>query len=135
MPKWGSLSLGQGMKAVAVEDWLRTRLLQQWIRRKGERDVWCRVPARDAAGMNFTLSIPSPMSGRYEDVPSNPRFSRQTEIAAILKQLEGVEPRTDGIPDSRSYGDETRRDLRPQVGRHRTSTVQSCMFEDPVLTE
>lgn len=89
IPKWGSLPLGQ-VKAVAVEDWLKTLNLANGSKAK----------IREVFGAAFRHAM------RHELHPSNPianvRQARKraiepeilepTEIAAILKQLEGVEP-------------------------------------------
>jgi integrase len=89
LPKWGSLPL-RGVKAVAVEDWLKTLPLANGSKAK----------VREVFGAAFRHAI------RHELYPTNPIASvRQVrkraiepeilepaEIAAILRELEGVEP-------------------------------------------
>ncbi|MBS1816218.1 MAG: site-specific integrase [Acidobacteria bacterium] len=89
LPKWGSLPL-PAVKAVAVEDWLKTLSLANGSKAK----------IREVFGAAFRHGI------RHELYPTNPIASvRQVrkravepeilepaEIAAILHELEGVEP-------------------------------------------
>lgn len=89
LPKWGTFLLGQ-VKAVAVEDWLKTLPLANGSKAK----------VREVFGAAFRHAI------RHELHPINPIASvRQvrkravepeilepSEIAAILKELEGTEP-------------------------------------------
>jgi integrase len=89
VPKWGSLPL-RAVKAVAVEDWLRTLSLANGSKAK----------VREVFGAAFRHAI------RHELYPNNPITSvRQVrkrvvepeilepvEIAAILRELDGVEP-------------------------------------------
>ena len=89
VPKWGSLPLA-AVKAVAVEDWLKTLPLANGSKAK----------VREVFGAAFRHAI------RHELYPTNPIASvRQVrkravepeilepaEILAILKELEGVEP-------------------------------------------
>ncbi|MBS1799564.1 MAG: site-specific integrase [Acidobacteria bacterium] len=89
LPKWGTLLLGQ-VKAVAVEDWLKTLPLANGSKAK----------VREVFGAAFRHAM------RYELYPTNPianvrqvrkravepEILEPAEIAAILKQLDGVEP-------------------------------------------
>lgn len=89
LPKWGSLPL-RAVKAVAVEDWLKTLPLANGSKAK----------VREVFGAAFRHAI------RHELYPTNPIASvRQVrkraiepeilepaEILAILKELDGVEP-------------------------------------------
>lgn len=89
LPKWGSFSLGQ-VKAVAVEDWLKTLPLANGSKAK----------VREVFGAAFRHAM------RHELHPTNPiatvrqvrkraiepEILESAEIAAVLKQLEGVEP-------------------------------------------
>jgi integrase len=89
LPKWGGLPL-RAVKAVAVEDWLKTLPLANGSKAK----------VREVFGAAFRHAI------RHELYPTNPIASvRQVrkraiepeilepaEIAAVLRELEGVEP-------------------------------------------
>lgn len=89
LPKWGSLPL-RAVKAVAVEDWLKTLPLANGSKAK----------VREVFGAAFRHAI------RHELYPTNPIASvRQVrkravepeilepaEILAILKELDGIEP-------------------------------------------
>lgn len=89
IPKWGSLQL-RAVKAVAVEDWLKTLPLANGSKAK----------VREVFGAAFRHAM------RYELYPTNPiatvrqvrkravepEILEPTEIAAILRELEGVEP-------------------------------------------
>jgi integrase len=89
LPKWGNLPL-RAVKAIAVEDWLKTLPLANGSKAK----------IREVFGATFRHAM------RYELYPTNPIASvRQirkratipeilepAEIAAILRELEGAEP-------------------------------------------
>lgn len=89
LPKWGSLPL-RAVKAVAVEDWLKTLALANGSKAK----------VREVFGAAFRHAM------RYELYPTNPianvrqvrkravepEILEPAEILAILKELEGVEP-------------------------------------------
>jgi integrase len=89
LPKWGHLPL-QAVKAVAVEDWLRTLPLANGSKAK----------VREVFGAAFRHAM------RYELYPTNPivnvrqvrkraiepEILEPAEIVAILRELEGVEP-------------------------------------------
>jgi integrase len=89
LPKWGSLMLGQ-VKAVAVEEWLKSLGKANGTKAK----------IREVFGAAFRHAM------RYELYPTNPianvrqvrkravepEILEPAEIAAILKQLAGVEP-------------------------------------------
>jgi integrase len=89
LPRWGSLPL-RAVKAVVVEDWLKTLSLANGSKAK----------IREVFGAAFRHAM------RYEMYPSNPiTHVRQTrkrasepeilepaEIAAVLRELEGIEP-------------------------------------------
>lgn len=89
LPKWGSLPLVL-VKAVAVEEWLKTLPLANGSKAK----------VREVFGAAFRHAM------RYELYPTNPianvrqvrkralepEILEPAEIAAVLKQLEGVEP-------------------------------------------
>ena len=112
VPKWGSLSL-QAVKAVAVEDWLRSLKKANGTKAK----------IREVFGAAFRHAM------RYELYPTNPiahvrQLRKRTiepsilepaEIAAILRELDGVEPVRTAFLIATVMG--MRRDLRPQVGR------------------
>lgn len=89
LPKWGTLSL-QAVKAVAVEDWLKTLPLANGSKAK----------VREVFGAAFRHAM------RYELYPVNPianvrqvrkraiepEILEPAEIGAILRELEGAEP-------------------------------------------
>lgn len=89
LPKWGNLPL-RAVKAVAVEDWLKTLPLANGSKAK----------VREVFGAAFRHAM------RYELYPTNPianvrqvrkravepEILEPAEIAAILRELEGVEP-------------------------------------------
>lgn len=89
LPKWGSLSL-RAVKAVAVEDWLKTLPLANGSKAK----------VREVFGAAFRHAM------RYELYPTNPianvrqvrkrtvepEILEPAEILAILKELDGIEP-------------------------------------------
>jgi integrase len=89
LPKWGSLPLGQ-VKAVAVEDWLKTLPLANGSKAK-VREVF---GAAFRHAMRHELYLTNPIAnvrqGRKR--ATDPSILEPAEIAAILKLLEGVEP-------------------------------------------
>lgn len=89
IPKWGSLLLGQ-VKAVAVEDWLKTLPLANGSKAK-IREVF---GAAFRHAMRYELYPTNPIANvrQVRKRATEPEILEPVEIAAILKQLEGVEP-------------------------------------------
>jgi integrase len=89
LPTWGSLSLGQ-VKAVAVEDWLKTLPLANGSKAK-IREVF---GAAFRHAMRHELHSTNPIANvrQVRKRAIEPEILEPEEIAAILKQLEGVEP-------------------------------------------
>jgi integrase len=89
LPKWGSLLLGQ-VKAVAVEDWLKTLPLANGSKAK-VREVF---GAAFRHAMRYELHPINPIANvrQVRKRAVEPEILEPAEIADILKQLEGVEP-------------------------------------------
>jgi integrase len=89
LPMWGSLSLGQ-VKAVAVEDWLKTLPLANGSKAK-IREVF---GAAFRHAMRHELHTTNPIANvrQVRKRAIDPEILEPEEIAAIHKQLEGIEP-------------------------------------------
>jgi integrase len=89
LPKWGCLPLGQ-VKAVAVEDWLKTLPLANGSKAK-VREVF---GAAFRHAMRHELHSTNPIANvrQVRKRTTEPSILEPAEIVAILKQLEGVEP-------------------------------------------
>jgi integrase len=89
LPKWGSLPLGQ-VKAVAVEDWLRTLALANGSKAK-VREVF---GAAFRHAMRHELHSTNPIANvrQVRKRATEPSILEPAESVAILKQLEGLEP-------------------------------------------
>jgi len=89
VPKWGSLSLKQ-VKAVAVEDWLKTLPLANGSKAK-VREVFGSV-FRHAMRHELYPTNPIANVRQIRKRAIEPEILEPVEIAAVLQQLEGVEP-------------------------------------------
>jgi integrase len=89
LPKWGGLPLGQ-VKAVAVEDWLKTLPLANGSKAK-VREVF---GAAFRHAMRHELHSTNPIANvrQVRKRAIEPSILEPAEIVAVLKQLEGVEP-------------------------------------------
>jgi integrase len=89
LPRWGSLPLGQ-VKAVAVEDWLKTLPLANGSKAK-VREVF---GAAFRHAMRHELHPTNPIASvrQVRKRAIEPEILEPAEIAAILKRLEGIEP-------------------------------------------
>ena len=89
LPKWGSLPL-QAVKAVAVEDWLKTLPLANGSKAK-VREVF---GAAFRHAMRYELHPINPIANvrQVRKRATEPEILEPAEIAAILRELEGVEP-------------------------------------------
>lgn len=89
LPRWGNLLLGQ-VKAVAVEDWLKTLPLANGSKAK-VREVF---GAAFRHAMRYELYPVNPISNvrQVRKRAVEPEILEPAEIAAILRQLEGIEP-------------------------------------------
>jgi integrase len=89
LPRWGSFPLAQ-VKAVAVEDWLKTLPLANGSKAK-VREVF---GAAFRHAMRHELHPTNPIANvrQVRKRTVEPEILEPAEIAAILKQLEGVEP-------------------------------------------
>lgn len=89
LPKWGNLLL-HGVKAVAVEDWLKTLPLPNGSKAK-VREVF---GAAYRYAMRHELHPVNPIASvrQVRKRAMEPEILEPAEIAAILKELEGVEP-------------------------------------------
>ena len=89
LPRWGSIPLGQ-VKAVAVEDWLKTLPLANGSKAK-VREVF---GAAFRHAMRHELHPTNPIANvrQVRKRAVEPEILEPAEMATILKQLEGVEP-------------------------------------------
>jgi integrase len=89
LPKWGSFPLG-AVKAVAVEDWLKTLPLANGSKAK-VREVF---GAAFRHAMRHELYPINPIASvrQVRKRAEEPEILEPAEIAAILRELEGIEP-------------------------------------------
>ncbi len=89
LPKWGNLPLA-GVKAVAVEDWLKTLPLANGSKAK-VREVF---GAAFRHAMRYELHPHNPIASvrQVRRRAGEPEILEPAETAAVLRELEGVEP-------------------------------------------
>jgi integrase len=89
VPQWGHLPLG-AVKAVAVEDWLKSLSKANGTKAK-IREVF---GAAFRHAMRYELFPSNPISNVRQERKrtSNPPILEPSELAAIIRELEGVEP-------------------------------------------
>jgi integrase len=89
LPKWGSFPLGE-VKAVAVEDWLKTLPLANGSKAK-VREVFG-AAFRHAVRHELYSKNPIASVRQVRKRAVEPEVLEPAEIAAILRELDGVEP-------------------------------------------